>query len=41
MYGVEVQKLMVKAQWLNAERTAEEEETQDRCQGQIVIWGRR
>ena len=30
MYWVEVQKLMVKAQWLNAERTAEEEKTQDR-----------
>ena len=25
-----VRKLMVKAQWLNAERTAEEEKTQDR-----------
>lgn len=40
MYRVKVQKLMVKAQWLDAERCAEEKETEASRERQIVLRGR-
>ena len=37
MYWLVVQTLMVKAQWFDTERSAEEEETEDCRQRQIVL----